>query len=405
MLFKIAWKNIWRNPVRSVILIVAITLGIWALIFINGLTTGMINGYMENAIKNRTSHIQIHSVEYLAEKGIQNYFNTSKVLPTLKKDENVINFSPRISISGMISSPVSTRGINLKGIYPDLENQVSELDSKIIRGEGLKSDLNNPILISITLAEKLNVKIKSKVVVNFQNVDGNVTAAAFRVSGIIQNVNGQNDEINAFVPINNLQKLTDLSQGEVHEIAITTKDIDRVEEFQYTLRSKLPGNLSIQNYKEIAPDLELMGSQIQLSLSIMITIFMLALVFGIINTMLMAVLERYRELGMLMAVGMNKAKVFFMVVLETIFLTFVGVPLGMALGRLTIFGTASRGINLEQWADGLNQVGMTSVIHPALEGKYYLVIALAVLITAVLASLYPARKATSLKPVDALRKL
>jgi len=404
MLTKIAWKNIWRNKVRSAILITAIALGIWALIFLNGLTVGMVNGYVESAINNRTSHLQIHTPEYDKEKEISHFFNDQKLQSYLNEVDFITDFSSRIVVDGMISSAHSSKGVILYGIDESAENNVTGLDDKIVSGNPLGSEFTNAILISTSLADKLGVKVRSKVVINFQNRHGEVTAAAFRIAGLIRNVSGKADEMKAYTRREDLQKLAGLNSNEVHEVAILTVGIDQVNKYQNKIKKQFP-DLAVKNYKEIAPDLALMSTQIQLSLSIMIVIFMLALIFGIINTMLMAVLERYKELGMLIAVGMKKMQVFVMVVLETIFLSFIGVPFGMLLGAVSLFLTHKNGINLERWAEGLNQFGMMTMIYPELSFRYYLIIALAVLVTAVLASIYPARKATSLNPIQALRKI
>ena len=138
---------------------------------------------------------------------------------------------------------------------------------------------------------------------------------------------------------------------------------------------------------------------------IMTVIFMLALIFGIINTMLMAVLERIKELGMLMAVGMNKMNVFFMVVLETIFIALIGAPIGMLLGLMTTSYLHRVGIDLSNWSKALEEFGMSDVVRPSLNTETFMIIVLAVVITAILASVYPALKAIRLRPVEALRKI
>ena len=132
---------------------------------------------------------------------------------------------------------------------------------------------------------------------------------------------------------------------------------------------------------------------------------MLALIFGIINTMLMAVLERYRELGMLMAVGMNKAKVFVMIMLETLLLGLISAPIGMLIGYLLVLMTRRNGINLSAYSDGMAEFGMSSMVYPSLETGVYWQLAIAVLLTTILGALYPAYKAIKLKPVEAIRKI
>jgi len=134
-------------------------------------------------------------------------------------------------------------------------------------------------------------------------------------------------------------------------------------------------------------------------------IILAALVFGIINTMLMAVLERMRELGMLMAIGMTKTRVFFMVIIETIYLSLVGAPLGLLVGYLTISYYTTTGVDLTEYSEGLEAFGYSSILYPYVDNNAYMIVTLGVMLMAVVASLYPARKAIKLNPVEALHKI
>jgi ABC-type antimicrobial peptide transport system permease subunit len=187
-------------------------------------------------------------------------------------------------------------------------------------------------------------------------------------------------------------------------VAIMLEDLNLLDTSKHLIQVAQP-KLLVQTYKEISPALELFQSQIQLISSFYMVIFMLALIFGIINTMLMAVLERIRELGMIMAIGMNKLRVFMMVVLETILLAVIAAPVGLFLGFLTVQYFKEKGLNLFFFAkEGMKQFGMPQIIYPTAETGVYLQLALAVGITAVLASLYPAFKAIRLRPAEAIRK-
>jgi ABC-type antimicrobial peptide transport system permease subunit len=132
---------------------------------------------------------------------------------------------------------------------------------------------------------------------------------------------------------------------------------------------------------------------------------MTALVFGIVNTMLMAVLERTKELGILMAIGMNRIRVFFMIVLETIFISFIGSPVGLLVGAINIYMYSDKGVDLSNYSEGLEAFGYSSFLYPYLEPKVYIIVTIAVFITAIIASLYPAYKAIRLKPVEAIHSI
>ncbi len=421
-----AWRNIWRNPTRSLVVIGAIAIGVWAALFMSGFATGMARSYVQNAIANIVSHIQIHHPEYDMDNDVRYFLpDIAAVEQQLSANPEIASFSARTLVNGMIASSQTARGVRAKGIDPETEREVSHLDEKIIEGEYLSGDRRNGLLIGKKLAGKLQVKLRSKVVFTFQDFHGEITAAAFRVVGIFETGNNPFDEAHIFVEQSDLNRLlgpvpaTAAAAGDspqviptgqadqgpaIHEIAIILKDQKQVQSVKASLDEKLP-DLEVQTYREISPDLDLYEGQIETISIIYLVVIMLALIFGIINTMLMAVLERIRELGMLMAIGMNKLKVFAMIFLETLMLVAVGAPVGVLLGTLTITYLGHRGVDLSAFSDTLKMYGMSDTIYFEVEPVVYLQMAIAVSITAILASIYPALKAIRLRPVEAIRKI
>lgn len=405
MLVKLAWRNIWRNKLRSLVVVISIGLGIWALLFLLSFNQGMIQNYIEDGINTQTSHLQVHNPKFIADKELKYFIeNPENVSNALASDPAIDKFSSRILSTGMVASSKNGLGVNIMGIDVEAEKKISNLSERLIDGSYLPEGKKNAILIGAKTAEKLGVKIKSKVVLTFQDVNQEITSAAFRVLGIYETNNAKFDETNVFVRKKDLARLTNLPESTVHEFAVLVNDLSIIEETTQALQEKFPAQL-VESYTTLSPDLALFESQSKLSLIIMTTIFMLALIFGIINTMLMAVLERMKELGMLMAIGMNKTKVFFMIVLETIMLAMIGGPIGMILAWLTIVMVGDKGFDLSAWGDGMKEFGIATIIYPTLSFSSYLVVGFAIMLTAVIASIYPARKAVKLKPVQALRTI
>ena len=405
MLFTISWRNIWRSRTRSLVVMGAIVLGIWALIFMISFSTGMVKSYISKAIENEISHIQLHHPGFLEDKEVKYYIGgTDEVLAKITARPGVQATASRTICNGMLTSSKGARGITIRAIDPDAESKLTKIDQKIIEGDYFKAKKKNQVLISERIANKLKLKLRSKVVLTFQDLNGEIVAAAFRVGGIFATGNTPFDEMNIFVKRKDLNKLFSEEAGIGHEIALLLDDPKVLAQTQADLKASFP-KLSVQTYQEISPDVQLYESQIQTSANIFIFIIMLALIFGIINTMLMAVLERYRELGMLMAVGMNKLRVFTMIVLETIMLAAVAVIPGLLLGYLTVRYFGYKGIDLSAFSDGMEQFGMSTLIYTELEPNFYIQLAFAVGITAILGAIYPAFKAIRLKPVEAIRKI
>ena len=403
----LAWRNIWRSPTRSLIVMGAVAIGIWALLFLLGFSQGMISSYIKSAIENQTSHLQVHNTAFLKDKEVK-YFvdNSDSVLNAIQSYEQVDKAAIRTISNGMITTANGARGINIKGVRPKEEAAISNLDGKIIDGKYFDEDSRNPIIISQELADKLNTKLRKKVILTFQTPNGEPTQASFKIKGIYSTGNGQLDQAFVYVRSADLNRLLGVDEKAGHEIAVLLKDIEELGDFTTVLKEASDSiKYAIQPYYKISPQLKLFNDQMSISTGIMTFIIMFALIFGIINTMLMAVLERTKELGMLMAIGMNKGKVFLTIVFETLMLAIVGAPIGMLLGWITITLTGKSGINMSMYQKGLEQFGMSGTVYPSLTPDTYVTVGVAIAITALLASIYPARKAVKLRPVEALRKI
>jgi len=400
---KIAWRNIWRNITRSLVVIGAIIIGIWSIIFLVGMVNGMIESYIDNAIKNEVSHIKIHHPDFVMDRENQ-YFIPDIV--TVKNSVDTISGVKAVSFktitNAMIGSSHSSRGISAIGVVPKYEVNVSGVSQRILEGEYLSDKKKNRIIISKKTAEKLKVKLRSKVVLTFQNLENEITMGAFRVTGIFETGNNIYDESVVFVHQKDINSLLNIN-GNGHEVAILINDLSDLDRIQDRILKLFP-DLLVRNYKEVQPELALFQSQIKMAGIIYMVIFMLALIFGIINTMMMAVLERVRELGMLMSVGMNKGKVFMMIVVETILLAIIAAPIGLLLGYVTTGYFNKNGINLFFYSEeGMKQFGFDKFIYPMVPTETYWQLVVAVSLTALLGSLYPAWKAVRLRPVEAIR--
>lgn len=400
----IAWRNIWRNHTRSFVVIGSIIIGIIALVFMSGFMNSFLTGYIDKAIKYEFSNIQIHHPNFKTDYEIQYQIsNGYELIEKLRSYPEVKAVGVRSLSNGMISSAKKATGVQIMGIEPKSEAELTEIDSLITEGSFFDTKRKNAIVIGQKLAKELGVRIRSKVVLTFQDINGNITAGAFRVVGILKSTSLKINQGTAYVIRNDLNKLLEI-ENNFHEIAIVTQNESDEIGLKAKLMSEHP-DLLIEDWKELAPILEFMLQWFALSLRIFIVIVMIALIFGIINTMLMSVLERFKELGVLMAVGMNKLKVFAMVMIETVFLALLGGPVGLFLGYLMVMYLGNQGINLQSYSEGLTALGYDSILYPELEPSIYVEISLGVILTALIGAIYPAWKAIKLKPSEAIAKI
>ncbi len=400
----IAWRNIWRHKVRSLVVILSIAVGLWAGVFMIAFSWGMYKQYMRETVETQISHIQLHHPKYEEDRDVKYILaDNVSMLEYIRSDEKVKAAAARTVASGMISSPSTASGININGIFPADENNVTKLASKVVGGKYLDSAGRNPVLIGKKLALKLKVNLKSKIILTFQDTSGEIVAGAFRIAGIYKSKNTTLDEMNVYVRSSDLSRLLN-AENAVHEIAVLLKDDSSAEAVKEKLRKKFP-DVNIKTWKELAPDLNLVINSFNEYMYIFVGIILLALTFGIVNTMLMAVLERVREIGMLMAIGMSRMRIFFMIMLETIYLALVGGPLGLLIGYFSVKYTGKAGIDMSMYSEGLSAWGFSSVVYPELESSYYLPLTLMTIITAVLSAIYPAIRALRLKAAEAIRKI
>jgi putative ABC transport system permease protein len=404
MIPKIAFKNIWRNKERSLIVITAITLALTGGIFTASIMTGMVDQKFRSGINNEVSHIQIHNPDFL--KNLEPQYSipsADSIANIISRMPDVRSVSERTRVPGMISSPNAATGIQIMGIDPEKEKKVTQIYKTVCDSCGgyFTGSRKNPILVSKRLADKLKVRLKSKVVIRFQNTDGNISEAAFTITGIYHTANNGFDDMNAFVRSEDFDKISG-NMIKPHEIAILLSDFDKIADVQTALKQRFPG-LDVENWEEISPEMGLITSAISLEIYIILGIILLALAFGIVNTMLMIVFERTRELGMLMAVGMSKARVFRMIMLETILLTFIGGIIGMVVSAFLVSLFHKHGIDLSAVSKGLGAFGFDPKIYPFITTAFYFNLSIMILATGILSAIVPARKALKLKPVEAIR--
>jgi len=402
MISSFAWRNLWRNKLRSSIIIAAVTLGIFAGIFLTAFTNGMINSRIQSIISTEMSHIQIHQPGFLDNDQFSILIqNADSIVNLVRKTPGVVASSKRIIINSMVASAETGTGVKIIGIDPVNERKVTDLSSKIITGKYIDSTDRNPVVISEQLAQKLKVSVKNKIIITVQDINKNITGGAFRVVGTYRTDNMMFDEANIFVRGTDLSRLTGLNGNEAHEIAILL-NTNETFDVTKTLSGEFP-NLEVKSWQQLSPEAGYLVSAMNQYMFIFIIVILIALCFGIINTMLMVIMERIHELGMLMAIGMNRMRVFTMIMLETVYLSLTGGITGLILGYAAIRYFEKAGINLYFWKEAFSEIGYSSFIYPVVDSKTMVVTAILVIIAGVISALYPAYKALKLNPSEAIR--
>ena len=399
-----AWRNIWRNKMRSIVIILSIAVGLFAGIAVLALYKGMMTSRIRTVIDAEVSHLQVHDTSF--KKDYESRFiikNGDSLLRSITGISQIRLAVPRSVTTGMLSTATGSAGVQINGAIPDLEYQVSQLNKKVREGRLFDVSRRNEVMVGKKLAVKLKLRPGSKLVLTLTDTSGSIVSGAFRVASIYQSDNAPLDERNVYVKLNELNTL--LGSGNTfHEIAILLKNDNDVKMVQQQLRNIFP-SYQVETWREISPETDLLVRTTDQYSYIIIIIIMLALAFGIINTMLMAILERTREIGMMVALGTNRIRIFFLVLLETVFLTLVGTPFGILIGWLTTAYFEKHGLDLSGMGrEMMSSFGFDTMVYPEFPVDKLGGVLIIVSATAIVSCLFPAMKALKLQPVEALRR-
>jgi ABC-type lipoprotein release transport system permease subunit len=403
MIFSMAWRNIWRNKARSIVIMVSVAIGLLAGISVLALYKGMMKSRVRTVIDTETGHLQIHNVQFkkdYAPQFVIDSFDT--VISTIRSMPSVKIAAGRTIVQGMLAATSGSAGVQINGVIPGLEGKLSRLNEKIITGRGLEGVKKNQIIIGKKLADKMKLKQGSKLVLTFTDSSENLISAAFRVVGIYQSENAPLDELNVYVTGVDLNQLLQING--YHEIGVLLQNDFDVGSIEKQLQHRFPF-LLVESWQKLSPETDLMVKTVDTYSYIIMMIILVALAFGILNTMLMSVLERIREIGMMVALGTSRLRIFLLVLMETVFLTLAGTPLGFGIGYLLVNHYERYGLDLSGMGkEMMASFGFSTMVYPSFPWEKLPGVTIMVITTALVSCLLPALKALKLRPAEALAR-
>lgn len=404
MYLQIAWRNIWRNPRRTTVILIAVVIGVWNMIFSGALMRGVEVGMIKNGIATLTGNIQIHQKDYRNDPAIENSITDVKPVEALlnKFLPSSANWTSRVRVSAIASNARHSGGVTLVGIDPAREAQVSFIGQAVIQGRYLAPDDTYGIIVGRALLDKFETKIGRKLVLMSQASDRDIASRAFRIKGIFAAEMQSTEKQFVFVTNSAVRQMLKL-KNEVSEYAIVLPDNLDNGQLAATLQSALPADrYEISTWQDLLPMLKAYLKLSDAFIYVWYIVIFIAMGFGIVNTTLMAVFERMREFGLLKALGMKPWWIIRAVLTEVFLILLIGMFIGNILAFLNVLALSGSGIDLSGLAAGTEYAGMARILFPVIYIKDAIIANIVVFVLGLIVCLYPAAKAARFTPVEAL---
>jgi ABC-type lipoprotein release transport system permease subunit len=397
-------KNLKRNPRRSVLTILAISLGLASLVFTDGLNEGLKRLMIFSATHTLSGHIQIHLKNFKNNPKPEKHFPflTFQKLCNFNSIKTYVKaLAPRIIFKGLISSAESSQGILVYGIFPQYEKEVSKIDDVIWKGDYLKNLQKNTILIGGRLAKKLKKEVGERVILTSGDVKGNLIQEIFVVKGIFKTGLRQIDEYVVFIPFKIAQKFLNMGNN-IHEIAILLKNPADDQKLKKELLKKLGAKYEILTWEEIFPSLASTIRMFDFSI-ILMSLLLFALVALLIgNTLIMSFQERYFEFGVLLALGTEPFHMWILILSEVAGLCLLSILAGLGIGEILNFYFSLKGIPYTEFQ--LGGVFISEPIKCVITLRQFWFYPMLLFIFSMLIGCYYARKASLLNPAEVITK-
>jgi ABC-type lipoprotein release transport system permease subunit len=397
--------NLLLHPARTALTLLALVIGIASLTFLSAMVDGLMHNMKSNFVFNELGHIQVHAQGFEQTRRIADHIEDSTVVDDLLRQQTAVQaFSHRLRVSGMASAAGSNAMAWISGIEVDAETRVSRLREFVAQGGWLRADHPRDVVLGSVLTDRLELALGDKVVLMAVGPGGDVFSEVFHLRGIIHSGVMDMDATTTLIALPMAQQWLDVGQG-VTDVVVRLDDFSAVDSVAQALRAGLnPDEFEVLRWMDIDPMAEQWTQFNDAYTWVVLSVVIVVILAEVLNTMLMSMHDRMRELGLMAALGTGRKAMFSMMIWETLLLVIVGGLLGFFVGYLLVCYYGTHGIDLSRYAAAFSFMYIEPVIYPVMTWEQNTRILASALLGAVLAGLYPAWKASRLNPVLAMRE-
>ncbi len=399
----LAWRNLWRNYRRTLIMLLAIALGAWAMIFMTALLRGMVDDMVRQGIVALPGHIQVHAAAYRDDPSVIHSLPAPDMaLLEVLGGEYVMAWSSRIKVPAMISSEYENRGVTLLGVDPQGELALGFKPGEIVEGRFLDNADDPGVVIGRKLLQRLETRLGKRVVLMSQDPDNAIAEGGFRIVGVFKAEMEAREEGFVYAGRSVVQDMLGIGT-DVSEIAVLGRDYQAPEPLAAAIRAVVPAGYEVLSWLELDPYLATMMRVMNGFVLVWMVVIFLALSFGLVNTLMMAVFERVREIGLMRALGMRPSAIVYQILVESLMLLALGLLAGNLLAVATVIPLKD-GIDVSAVSQGMEMMGASSVLYPVLLWPDLVLANVVVIVLGMITSLLPAWRAAQYRPVEALSR-
>ncbi|ULQ55544.1 ABC transporter permease [Flavihumibacter rivuli] len=401
---RMAWRNIWRNARRTWITIASVSFAVILSTFMWAMLEGVYDNMIRNVVAFSSGYLQIHKKGYWQEKSIENVFNAdTSWVKQVAGMEGITAVVPRIENFALASTGENTAGVMVLGIDPKKENQVTNLEQKISAGRYLRPE-DKGVIIGSGLARKLRLGVGDSLILLSQGYQASSANGLFPILGIVEMGSPELDKVMVYMPLDQAAVFFSLD-GQLSSWALIISDQKELAAIKSRLAAKIdPGQYELMDWKEMMPELDQMITADGSGHKITLMVLYLVISFGIFSTILMMLAERQHEFGIMLAIGMKKHQLAFIVLLEIVMITLIGVVTGSLASLPVLFYFLSHPIRLGgELATIYENYGFEPIIPVSTAPSVFFSQARVVMVITLLIAVYPLYKIFRMKLMNALR--